>query len=870
MQRTHHSSAALVCNPYNHTPMTERHDNTAHSAEPPAAAAPASSTSSHGHDVPDASTKEVLLYALGNIDNGIASQFFAILQSLMVVAMRINPMILGLILGIKTFWDAVTDPVMAQITDNFKSRWGRRRPFILIGGVSRSALLAVLILWFPKVQNMSSNRVLEGDKQSTELLALAQRSMHSLTNYLTLLAHPGARLDERHLKDIQAIHAGYYHLTNMYGILIPDILDDYSQRQARLAHTEHALSNALASGDARLIATKSANREYAQTIVKNAKSMIDRLDKAMAVSAANCALLALLDDVRHGRRPAAEALAQVASILAPLGGDGVPAEVRAAAEQARAASQSLIVASTLAARARTATLSEQHWQSALTAMIVSAEAETVMARNSQRIQEMLAAAQAAANALELRAGTNDVLAAGVQRGLLLYARERLAALTDLQAITARCAANREAAAVLQRCHAGTLDVASARSHVEERLAGFTGAARLPAPRKSTIRELGTAWRIFWDPDNRSTRSVTIYILIGLLLFTTFTTIQSVPYYALGIELCPSYDGRTRVVTYRSIVDHIAGIIGPYVAVFCYMLWFHNALDGLFYIAILACGIGIPATTLMVLFIKERMAVAISKRQFEHHQGIIMSFVSLCKNPNFLRIIFLYNFLGIVQAMFLPLGSYLNIYWVMGSAGAGARIGAFVGTFAWVLGLINLPVLKWACQKFQKHVVMRCAIILMSVGMTLNYFCMVKGHPEYQFITPIFFSIGIASYYMVLSTMMADVTDHDELITGFRREGMFGAVNAFIIKIVGTISAVLPGVILVLSGFDPVLEYNQTPQTIMNMRIMNSFVPGLLTLGCLLVLYKYPLTRARVEEIKDVLRQRRADRAAMEAAALAAK
>jgi len=541
-----------------------------------------------------------------------------------------------------------------------------------------------------------------------------------------------------------------------------------------------------------------------------------------------------------------------------------------AAERARAASQMLFAASTLGARSRTATLPEPYWQSTLTAMVISAEARATAEHYAHQIHTSLVSAQTWRAALERLPATNELLAAGAQRGRLLFADERLAALSDLARLGARCASNLAAAAALQHWHDGAVPATAAHARVILALAGLAGPGTSPPARTAPFARFAQAWRVFWDPDNRSTRTVAIYILIGLLLFTTFTTIQSVPYYALGIELCPSYDGRTRVVTYRSFVDHAAGIIGPYVPVFCYMLYFHTALDGLFYVAVVACALGIPATTLMVIFVKERMAVAVARRQAGQHMSIIRSFFSLCKNPNFLRIVFLYNFLGIVQGMFLPLGSYLNIYWVMGSAGAGARISAYVGTFAWALGLVNLPVLKWACHTFQKHVVMRCAIIFMATGMALNFFCLVKGHPEYQFITPLFFSIGIASYYMVLATMMADVTDHDELVTGFRREGMFGAVNAFIMKIVGTISAVLPGVVLAVSGFNPVLEYHQTPQTIMHMRIMNSFVPAVLTLGCLLVLYKYPLTRARVEEIKDILRQRRAERAAMEAAAVAAE
>jgi GPH family glycoside/pentoside/hexuronide:cation symporter len=548
----------------------------------------------------------------------------------------------------------------------------------------------------------------------------------------------------------------------------------------------------------------------------------------------------------------------------------MPEDIGKAVRQARQASQQLVVSIALAVRSAAEAIPEPQWQDIVTATVESADAQAVVTQDAQRVQALIATAEVEVATLEraladMRTqGTNALFETGILHGRLVAARERLAGLSDLRTVGQRFDANRAAAAVLEKCHLAQIGMDEALEQTVGILADFTGAGP-GANKPGTLTEIVNAWRIFWDPDNSDQRSVIIYILFGLLLFTTLTTIQSVPYYALGIELCPSYDGRTRVVTYRAVMDQIAGIIGPYVPVFCYLLYFHNALDGLFYVALFACLIGIPSTVLMVIFIKERMAVTISKRQLEHHAGIIMSFVSLCRNPNFLRIVFLYNFLGIVQGMFLGLGTYLNIYWVMGSAGAGARIGAYVGTFVWVLGLINLPVLKWACGKFQKHRVMSWAVCLMAFGTFLNFFCMVKGHPEYQFITPIFFSVGIASYYMVLSTMMADVTDHDELITGFRREGMFGAVNAFIIKVIATVSAVLPGVVLVLSGFDAMLEYNQTPETIFRMRIMNSFVPAALTLFCLVVLYKYPLTRERVEEIKQVLRKRRADRAALEAA-----
>jgi GPH family glycoside/pentoside/hexuronide:cation symporter len=43
--------------------------------------------------------------------------------------------LIGVVLGVGRFWDAMTDPLMGNISDNARTRWGRRRPFILLGGL---------------------------------------------------------------------------------------------------------------------------------------------------------------------------------------------------------------------------------------------------------------------------------------------------------------------------------------------------------------------------------------------------------------------------------------------------------------------------------------------------------------------------------------------------------------------------------------------------------------------------------------------------------------------------------------------------------------------------------------------------------------
>ena len=59
------------------------------------------------------------------------------------LGLHINPAILSIILTIYRLWDAITDPIMGNISDNTRTRWGRRRPYILLG-----AILAAVITPF--------------------------------------------------------------------------------------------------------------------------------------------------------------------------------------------------------------------------------------------------------------------------------------------------------------------------------------------------------------------------------------------------------------------------------------------------------------------------------------------------------------------------------------------------------------------------------------------------------------------------------------------------------------------------------------------------------------------------------------------------
>ena len=51
----------------------------------------------------------------------------------------------GIALSVTVFWDAITDPVMGHITDNTRTRYGRRHPYLLWGGLALA--VSFFLLW---------------------------------------------------------------------------------------------------------------------------------------------------------------------------------------------------------------------------------------------------------------------------------------------------------------------------------------------------------------------------------------------------------------------------------------------------------------------------------------------------------------------------------------------------------------------------------------------------------------------------------------------------------------------------------------------------------------------------------------------------
>ncbi len=83
-------------------------------------------------------------YGTGNLVLNLLPASLSIFMFFLVTAFGMDPFLAGLLGGLPRIFDAITDPIMGFITDNTRSKWGRRRPYIVIGAIASGVVFALL------------------------------------------------------------------------------------------------------------------------------------------------------------------------------------------------------------------------------------------------------------------------------------------------------------------------------------------------------------------------------------------------------------------------------------------------------------------------------------------------------------------------------------------------------------------------------------------------------------------------------------------------------------------------------------------------------------------------------------------------------
>jgi GPH family glycoside/pentoside/hexuronide:cation symporter len=87
-----------------------------------------------------------VIYGTGDfgfsMNNSIISSLFPIF---MMDVIGLTPALVAIILFVGRSWDYINDPIVGHLSDRTRSRWGRRRPFLLFGAIPFG--LSFVLLW---------------------------------------------------------------------------------------------------------------------------------------------------------------------------------------------------------------------------------------------------------------------------------------------------------------------------------------------------------------------------------------------------------------------------------------------------------------------------------------------------------------------------------------------------------------------------------------------------------------------------------------------------------------------------------------------------------------------------------------------------
>jgi glycoside/pentoside/hexuronide:cation symporter, GPH family len=383
---------------------------------------------------------------------------------------------------------------------------------------------------------------------------------------------------------------------------------------------------------------------------------------------------------------------------------------------------------------------------------------------------------------------------------------------------------------------------------------------------------GITYALLWQlPVGKSETFYAWYFLVGSILFYVAYTIFAAPWVALGYELTPDYHERTRLMGVQNFLGQLAYVVSPwFLWIMNHKPWFPDPVKGA---SGLAIGIGIltiavgvvPAIVLRERFqhiAEEEAAGAPPKAKglaaFRHNMGeFFHGFGTTLRSRPFLK---LCTATFLVFNSFIMISSfqlYVIIYYVFrGDQEKGATYAGYAGTLGAVSTFGVIFFITWLATRIGKRRAFFVSTGISIVGYLLKWFCYNPQHPLMILIPVPLLSFGLGGLFTLMGSMIADVVDVDELETRQRREGIFGAIYWWVVKLGMAAALAGGGYLLNATGFDVARAGEQGAQTITLLRLFDAGIPAIASALAIWVFTTYQITESKAHEVRAELELRR--------------
>ncbi len=356
--------------------------------------------------------------------------------------------------------------------------------------------------------------------------------------------------------------------------------------------------------------------------------------------------------------------------------------------------------------------------------------------------------------------------------------------------------------------------------------------------------LGVTFALLWAiPEGLSDALIVLWIFFTFLLYYTFITVVSVSYYAMTPELTRDYDERTSLTTFRMIggtIGYMAGAAFP------------PFIAGLFVtekIGWSMMGAMFGFFTILCLYItafgvKQRKELEGPPSELPALKSILICF----KNRPYVYLIVQ----GMMTAVsFMLVMSYMAFFLTY-QMKMKDKIPLVMTLLLVTIGVF-LFLWKWITDRWAKGPTYALGLFI-AFSATASSFFLPQGESVWIYVIVFVAGFGFSAQWVLPWSIIPDVVEYDELMTGERREGMYYGVKGFMGKLSDALGLFIGGWVLKIFGYVPDVE--QTVQALLGIRLFFGPIPALLTLISLPLLIWFPINRKTHAEILARLEERR--------------
>lgn len=388
--------------------------------------------------------------------------------------------------------------------------------------------------------------------------------------------------------------------------------------------------------------------------------------------------------------------------------------------------------------------------------------------------------------------------------------------------------------------------------------------------------------LWWGMPTSPLETTFAWFLGGSVLFYLAYTTFATPWVALGYELTPDFHERTRLMGVQNFIGQLAYVVSPWFLWFMTQdLWFEDQLEGARWLALIVGLVVMALGVLPALFLRERFAVTRTEDDTPPAAQLAGEPPGAAEKPvaasglgenlkdfgrGLLTTLRCRPFLLLGAATFLVFNGfilissfqyYVIIYYVFGGdQQLGAEWAGYSGTLGAVSTFVVITLVTWLATRVGKRRAFFLAIGLSMLGYGLKWFCYNPEVPWLLLLPAPLMAFGLGGLFTLMGSMIADVVDLDELDTHERREGMYGSIFWWVVKLGMAAALAGGGFLLNWTGFDVELGAAQSDQTILWMRICDAFVPVVTSGLAIWAVWRYPITEASAGEVRAQLEARR--------------